>query len=125
MGWCVAWKDQRYPELKEILPRVDDAVKTLLRLEEPIANETVLSVWREAQWLQEFIQQQGLSHRHPQVHEVISFLSLSCFSLLYLEGESFQTYREELQYRYKSLLRWFYFFPKVASHARKRRISNL
>ncbi|MDR6224721.1 hypothetical protein [Desmospora profundinema] len=121
----MAWKDHRYQELKEILPRIDVAVQTLLRLEEPVAHEKVLSVWHEAQWLQERVHQQGLVQRHPQVHEVVSFLSLSSFSLLYLHGESFQTYREELQSRYKSLLRWVYFFPKYASNAEDRRISNL
>ncbi|PTM58451.1 hypothetical protein [Desmospora activa] len=117
-------EDHRNLKLKEVFPRIDNAVQTLLRLKEPVAREAVLPVWREAQWLQERIHHYDLAQCHPQVHEVVSFLSLSCFSLLYLEGESFSTYREELRSRYKSLLRWVYFSPKFATVGSVKRMSH-
>lgn len=111
-------------ELKKVFPRIDNAVQTLLRMKEPVTRDAVLPIWQEAQWLQERIHDCDLAQCHPQVHEVVSFLLLSCFSLLYLEGESYPTYREELRSRYKSLLRWVYFFPKFATVNGDKRISN-
>ncbi|SFS58961.1 hypothetical protein [Marininema halotolerans] len=113
-------------ELREILPQIDTNVQALFRMSEKDDLGTATSVLERVQAVQETLYHQNLVGRYPEVHEVVSFMYLSCFSLLYMEGESFITYREEMKRRYKTLLRTFRFFPQYGySRQIKRRISNL
>jgi hypothetical protein len=117
-------KSLRYKELREILPAIDECVQALLRLDHSQDTGTVQMVWSKVQELQETVHRHQLTERHPQVHEVVSFLYLSCFSLLFLNGESFPAYQEEVRQRYKMLLRTIYILRRYPSFDEKR-ISNL
>lgn len=105
-------EDHRYHELKELLPSIDQSVQALLHIEESKETE-VKAIWKQVQELQEKLYRYDLIRLFPEVHEVVSFLYLCCFSLLYLQGESFAVHREEVNKRYKALLRWIYFFPRL------------
>ncbi|MFC4078286.1 hypothetical protein [Salinithrix halophila] len=114
---------RRNHELKDILPRIDGNVQALLRHGDGTPGE-VEWILENVQDIQDTLHQRDLAGRYPQVHEVVSFLYLSCFSLLYMEGESFHTYQKEVKRRYKNLLRSLYFFPKYPART-GRQISNL
>lgn len=101
--------------MKKMLPRVNRSVQTLLRMRKTGSGEVVEEVWRTVRELQEEVHQQGIARRYPCLHEVICFLYLGCFSLLHLEGESFDAYQQELQVRYKILLRRYSRFPRFVS----------
>ncbi|SDW29997.1 hypothetical protein SAMN05444487_102190 [Marininema mesophilum] len=113
-------------ELREILPQIDTNAQALFRMSGRGELSTAKLILERVQAVQETLHHRDLVGRYPEVHEVVSFMYLSCFSLLYMEGESFLTYREEVKRRYKTLLRTFRFFPQYGySRRMKRRISNM
>ncbi|MDN4593077.1 hypothetical protein [Polycladomyces subterraneus] len=109
-------RETRPQELGDILPFIDKSVRELYRFEPGQDPAPIRLLLGRVQQVQETLHRRNLTKRYPQLHEVVCFLYLCCFSVVHLGGESFHTYREEVKLRYKGLLRSLYFFfrrPRV------------
>lgn len=92
-------------ELGEILKGIDESIRQLNEVSE-LNRKTaqIRKVHSKVEWMLELVQKKEWEGIHPQLEELIYYLELCCFSWLNMTGESFQTYLEEVNQRYRKLL---------------------
>jgi hypothetical protein len=92
-------------ELGEILIGIDESVRQLNEVSE-LHRKTaqIRKVQRKVEWMLDRVQKREWEGIHPQLEELVYYLELCCFSWLNMTGESFQTYLEEVNQRYRKLL---------------------
>jgi hypothetical protein len=97
--------ETRTGELREILKVVDESVRLLNHFSGEKEMGMVHSVSEKVEWSIERLLHRGWVDVDAHLHEVVYYLDLACFSLLKLNGESFQIYLQEVNQRYRVLLR--------------------
>ncbi|MBA4495725.1 hypothetical protein ACFO25_11510 [Paenactinomyces guangxiensis] len=100
--------DTRSNELGEILKVVDESVRLLNHFSDEKGLGVVETISEKVEWSLERLLARNLIKKHSQLHEVVYYLDLACFSLLRMNGESFHIYLQEVNQRYRVLLRVLY-----------------
>ncbi|MBD1371685.1 hypothetical protein IC620_04845 [Hazenella sp. IB182357] len=96
--------DTRSNELGDVLKVVDQSIRFLNTFSEARDLDCVEAVSEQVEWSLDKVLTREWVKDHPELHEVVCFLDLACFSLLRLNGESFRVYLEEINYRYRNFL---------------------
>jgi hypothetical protein len=109
-GWCFMALELNTcsNELGEILKVVDESVWLLNHVSDDKELSLVRSISEKVAWSLEKVMGCEWVEIHSQLHELIYYMDLACFSLLEMKGESFQIYLQEVNQRYRSLLRALY-----------------
>lgn len=100
--------DTRSNELGEILKAVDESVRLLNHFSEEKGLGLIRSISEKVEWSLDKLMNRNLIEEYSQLHEVVYYLDLACFSLLQMNGESFHIYLQEVNQRYRVLLRVLY-----------------
>jgi hypothetical protein len=100
--------DTRSNELGEILKVVDESVRLLNHFSEEEGIGLVRGISEKVEWSLDKLFARNLIHKQSQLHEVVYYLDLACFSLLKMNGDSFHIYLQEVNKRYRVLLRTLY-----------------
>jgi len=96
--------ETRSNELGEILKVVDESIHLLNHFDADKEMSMVKSVREKVDWSLERIVNRNGVELHSQLHDLIYYMDLACFSLLRMNGESFQIYLQEVNLRYRKLL---------------------
>lgn len=94
----------RSNELEEILKVVDESIHLLNHLDMNQEMNLVKTVREKVDWTMEKMVHQRQIELYSQLHELIYYMDLACFSLLRLNGDSFQIYLQEVNQRYRKIL---------------------
>ncbi|SEN36155.1 hypothetical protein [Lihuaxuella thermophila] len=100
--------DTHSNELGEILKVVDESVRLLNHFSQDEGIGLVQGISEKVEWSLDRLLAGNRVHKHSQLHEVVYFLDLACFSLLKMNGDSFHIYLQEVNQRYRVLLRTLY-----------------
>lgn len=94
----------RSNELGEILKVVDEGVHLLNHFDMDQEMNLVKSVREKVDWTMEKMVNQNQLELYSQLSDLIYYMDLACFSLLCLNGDSFQIYLQEVNQRYRKIL---------------------
>ncbi|WP_124727151.1 hypothetical protein [Staphylospora marina] len=100
--------ETRTHELGEILKVVDESVRMLNHVSSGEEQKLARTVSEKVEWSLDRLANRDWLELHMQLHELVYYLDLACFSLMNLNGESFHVYLQEVNQRYRTLLRKLY-----------------
>jgi hypothetical protein len=100
--------ETRTNELEEILKVVDESVRLLNHVSEGKEKNLAQTVSEKVEWSLDRMASRDWIELHSQLHDLVYYLDLACFSLMKMNGDSFQVYLQEVNQRYRILLRKLY-----------------